>query len=108
MNDGLENLNQSELLQILANSGHGNLRLKVTTPRERLIDLIRSDGIPHKREISGTARTRLELQEWIETNWDRIGSQLPCTGPTRGMCTVYPCSEGRHIECYLSAQKHIV
>lgn len=108
MNDGLENLNKSELLQILANSGHGNLRLKVTTRKARLIDLIRSDGTPGKQEISGTARTRLELQEWIETNWDRIGSQLPCTGPTRGMCTVYPCSEGRHIECYLSAQKHIV
>jgi hypothetical protein len=104
MNDGLEHLNKTELIQILGNGGHGNLRLKESTSRERLIQLIRSSEQPEKEEIAETTETRRRLQVWVERNWLQINSQLPCSGSLRGMCTVYPCSEGRHIECYLSAK----
>jgi hypothetical protein len=108
MSDGLENLNKTELIQILGNSGHGNLRLRKSVKQERLIYLIRTGEQPNEEETAGTVATRKRLQEWIEKSWSRIGSQLPCSGPLRGMCTSYPCSEGRHIECYLSAKDYLI
>ena len=108
MSDGLENLNKTELLQILGNSGHGNLRIRTSCRRGRLIHLIRTGEQPNKEELADTTETRKRLQDWVEKNWGLIGSQLPCSGPMRGMCTTYQCSEGRHIECYLSARKHII
>ena len=105
MSDGLEHLNKTELIQLLGNGGHGHLRLKESTSEERLIELIRSGGQPRKEEIAGTEKTRKRLQDWVERSWTQIASQLPCSGPLRGMCTRYPCSEGRHIECYISARE---
>ena len=104
----LEQLNLSELLQILNNAGHGRLRLRRSVSKDRLIYLIRTGETPKDEEISMTSKTRSKLQGWIEGNWDGIGSQLPCTGPRRGQCTVYPCTEGRHLDCYLSAKKHML
>ena len=108
MNEQLESLNQTELLQILGNSGHGNHRLSVHVPKERLISLIRTGKDPQPDELAGTMETRKRLQEWIVESWLQIGSQLPCSGPDKGRCTVYPCSEGRHLECYISAKVHLI
>lgn len=101
----LEQLNISELLQILSNAGHGRHRLRRSVPRERLIHLIKTGDQPEDDEISQTSVTRHNLQVWIEKNWAGIGSQLPCVGPNRGKCTIYPCTEGRHLDCYLSVKK---
>jgi len=104
----LEYLNKTELLQILSNAGHGNLRLSARVPQERLITLIRTGNPPRPDELAGTTETRKKLQVWVAGNWGSIGSQLPCSGTNKGRCTVYPCSEGRHLECYLSAKEHLL
>jgi len=35
-----------------------------------------------------------------------VNSQLPCSGPQKGHCTVYACPEGRHLTCYMNAKPH--
>ena len=104
----LEELNTTELLQILSGPGHGRLRLSRATPRARLIQLVRECGEPDSKELSGSHKTRKRLQAWIHQNWGSIGSQIPCMGDRRGQCTRYPCTEGRHIGCYLAAKKHML
>lgn len=104
----LEQLNTSELLQILNNAGHGRLRLRRSLPRDRLIHLIRSGEQPGEDEFSQTVETRAKLEVWVSSVWDQINSQLPCVGPLRGKCTVYPCTEARHLECFLSAKKNMI
>jgi hypothetical protein len=104
----LEYLNHSELMQILASDDYGNLRLKASVPKERLVHLIRARENPTEDEIALTAGTRHKLQLWIIRYFDQVGSQIPCSGPLRGQCTRYPCSEGRHLDCYLSAKKYMV
>lgn len=105
----LEALNTTELIQILAKPSNGGHRLRDTTPKERLIQLIQTGETPHQTEISQTSETRKQLEYWIRNvAWDGINSQLPCSGENRGRChSVYPCSEGRHLACYLAARKHL-
>lgn len=104
----LEWLNRSELLQILSREEYGYLRLRASVPKERLIHLISTKEPPSPDELAKTTETRQRLQSWIQKNWDQINSQLPCSGELRGKCTVYPCSEGRHLDCYLSAKKYMI
>ena len=104
----LDDLNKTELLQILAKPSNGGYRLKTSIPKERLIQLVRTGEPPTSEEISPTTETRSRLQYWIRNMaWDGINSQLPCTGENRGMCVTYPCSEGRHLLCFLSAKKYL-
>lgn len=104
----LEALNKTELLQILATASSGSYRLRVDTPKERLVHLIRTGEPPTQAEISQTGETRKQLQYWIrEVAWRSINSQLPCTGDDRGTCVTYPCSEGRHMACFLGAKRHL-
>jgi hypothetical protein len=108
MNDYYDYMNRTELLQLLASDKHGNHRLRTTVPAERLIHLLRTGEQPQPEELAQTTETRKKLQVWIEKNWLQIGSQLPCSGPNKGKCTIYPCSEGKHLDCYLHAQKHML
>jgi hypothetical protein len=103
----LEQLNTTELLHILRSGNHGHLRISRAVPRERLIQLIQTGERPRDEEIAQTAKTRSRLEAWIQKHIDSIGSQLPCSGPQRGMCTVYPCTEGRHMDCYLSVKEQL-
>ncbi len=104
----LEYMNRTELLQILSGEQYGYLRLRATVPKDRLIYLIQSKEQPRPEEVAQTTDTRRKLQMWIDQNKTQIESQLPCSGPNRGKCTVYPCSEGKHLDCYLSAQKYML
>jgi len=97
----LENLNSSELLEILRRQGY---RLSPSVPKERLIYLINSGEGPLPAEVSGTMPSRKRLEMWIDQNRAFISSQLPCKGPLQGRCTVYDCPDGRHLDCYLAAE----
>lgn len=101
-------MNRTELLQILSTEKYGFLRLRGSIPLERLAHLIRTGEQPTPDEIALTSDSRRKLQLWIDRNRLQIESQLPCSGPNKGKCTIYPCSEGKHLDCYLSAQKHML
>lgn len=104
----LEHLNISELLQILLGPERGGHRLRRSVPAERLIHLIRTGETPTPDEISAVTDTRKRLQMWVNDNWIRVGSQLPCSGETRGQCTIHECTDGRHLDCYHGAVEHMI
>ena len=106
--DAYDYMNHTELLKILASEKYGYLRLRIGIPIERLAHLVRTGERPLPEELALTSDTRRRLQIWIERNWTQIGSQLPCSGPNKGKCTIYPCSEGKHLDCYLAAQKYML
>lgn len=101
-------MNRTELLQILSSEKYGHLRLKASVPLDRLAHLVRTMERPTPEEIALTSDSRRKLQLWIDRNKLQIESQLPCSGPNKGKCTIYPCSEGKHLDCFLSAQKHML
>ena len=104
----LEQLNISELLQLLKEPERGGHRLKKAVPIDRLIHLIRTGETPEPSEFAATIQTRAKLEVWVSKNIDAIGSQLPCSGPTRGKCSIHPCSDGKHLDCYLAAKEHLI
>jgi hypothetical protein len=101
----LEDLNLTELLAILRSQTR--MVLKRSVSRERLIQLIEEGGQPLPEELSGTNETRRILQTFLEKNWSVVVSQIPCKGENAGKCTIYPCPEGRHLDCYTSNKEHI-
>lgn len=103
--DVLHTLNNTELAQLIRR--HTNLVVKRAVPRERLIQLLEDGGLPTLDEVSPTTESRKKLQLYVEKNWMGIQSQLPCKGENRGRCTIYPCPEGRHVDCLISATPHM-
>ena len=101
-------LNDTELRYLIRRQT--GLVLKRSVTKERLIELMSGDEwqTPHPDEVSPSTETRRQLQVYIEKNWSGISSQLPCKGENRGRCTIYPCPEGRHVDCLLSATPHMV
>lgn len=91
-------LNSTELAAIIRQ--RSGLIVKRCVSHERLVELVTTGQAPNPDEVAGTAKTREVLQSFIEKQWTFINSQLPCTGPTRGKCTIHPCPEGRHVDCY--------
>lgn len=100
-----ESLNKTELAQLLRNKT--GLVIKRSVSSERLIFLLTTGEEPTEDEISPTTDSRRRLQLFLEKNWSTLNSQLPCKGDNRGKCTIYPCPEGRHLDCYLSAEPHM-
>lgn len=100
--DILHTLNVTELAYIIRRQT--GLVVKRSVGKERLIQLLEDGGMPTQDEVSPTTDSRKRLQIFIEKNWAGIQSQLPCKGENRGRCTIYPCSEGRHVDCLLSAE----
>ena len=96
-----EGHNQTELAYIYRR--HTGLVLKRTVTIDRLIELLTQGGQPLPEEISPTTESRKRLQLYVEKNWNGINSQLPCKGENRGRCSIYPCPEGRHLDCVNSA-----
>jgi len=101
----LHELNTTELLAILRSQT--GMVLKRSVPRDRLIQLVEDGGKPLPEELAGTNETRRILQTFIERNWSWIGSQVPCKGENAGRCTIYPCPEGRHLDCYTANKENI-
>lgn len=103
--DMLHVLNQTELAVIIRRQT--GLVVKRSVTRERLIQLLEDGGLPTADEVSPTTDSRKRLQLFIEKNWNGLNSQLPCKGENRGRCTIYPCPEGRHVDCLLYAAPHM-
>lgn len=103
--DTLRQMNETELLYLYR--CHTNLVLKRGVGKERMIELLANKQLPQEEEISDTTNSRKSLQLYVEKNWNSLNSQLPCKGDNRGRCTVYPCPEGRHLDCLLSARPHL-
>lgn len=103
--DNLHLLNETELAYIIRRQM--GLVVKRSVGKERLIQLLEDGGMPTEEELSSTTDSRKRLQLYIEKNWEGIQSQLPCKGENRGRCTVYPCPEGRHVDCLNAAAPHM-
>ena len=101
----LTRLNITELIQIIRQKT--GWVIKASVPKERLMAFLYGTDQPTIDDLAGTARTRHQLQVFIEKNWDLFASQLPCKGENRGRCTIYPCPEGRHVDCFTAAEPHI-
>lgn len=99
----LQILNQSELLELVFI--HRGVRMRRDTLPARLIHLIESPNDPiHPQEIPRTTESREKLEAWIMKNWDAIQTQLPCKAHNRGRCTIYPCTEARHLSCWMEVR----
>lgn len=103
--DNLHLLNETELSQLIRR--HTGVVVARIVGRERLIEILESGSIPRPEEVSKTDESRKRLQLYVEKNWNGIQSQLPCKGENRGRCTIYPCSEGRHVDCLIAAGPHL-
>lgn len=114
--DILHTLNVTELAQLIRRQT--GVIVARAVGRERMIELLENGGVPNpdpastsalvvEGEVSKTDESRKRLQLYIEKNWTGIQSQLPCKGENRGRCTIYPCPEGRHIDCLLAAGPHL-
>lgn len=102
----LMRLNATELAQIIRQ--RTGWVIKASVPKERLAAFLYGQAQPTPDDLAETTKTRHSLQIFIEKNWALFGSQLPCKGENRGRCTIYPCPEGRHVDCFLAAGPHIV
>lgn len=102
----LDQFNITELVEIIRKQ-HGVV-VKRSVGKDRLIELVETGAVPQKEELALTMLSRVKLQTFIQKNWAMVGSQLPCNGPNKGKCTIYPCPEARHVDCYLRAEPHII
>lgn len=114
-------LNDTELAQLIRQST--GVIVARSAGADRMIELLEHNEIPDQgglrqvgvdntgvefqNETSDTNDSRKRLQLYIEKNWNGIQSQLPCKGENRGRCTIYPCSEGRHVDCLIAAGPHL-
>lgn len=112
-------LNETELTQLIRSQT--GVIVARSIGRDRMIEmmtygykpdsggtrLVGDENIEFSSEFSKTNDSRKRLQLYIEKNWNGIQSQLPCKGENRGRCTIYPCSEGRHVDCLLAAGPHL-
>jgi hypothetical protein len=104
----LDELNDTELWELLrlqSTAAWGRpIRLSRGAPREYVIRAIDSGEPPYPPyEL---LESRAMLQTWIRNNWTMVNSQIPCSGPLKGNCTMYPCPEGRHLSCFKAAEPH--
>jgi len=101
----LQTLNHTELMEIIRRQT--GLVVKRSVPRERMVQFLQSGVQFSPEELSPTTDSRKRLQLYIEKNWVALNSQLPCKGENKGRCTIYPCPEGRHVDCLLQAAPHM-
>ena len=102
----LTRLNVTELTQLIRQ--RTGWVMKASVPKERLAAFLYGTEQPTAEDLAESTKTRHTLQVFIEKNWALFGSQLPCKGETRGRCTIHPCPEGRHADCFIAAGPHIV
>jgi hypothetical protein len=91
----LKNCNESELIALALRQGLPRLRRGLD--RRTLEAIVAGEMDPSAEHLSGTIQTRAKLEAHILKHIEQIRSQLPgCTG----MCSTYPCSDGRHALCF--------
>lgn len=95
----LFNLNESELHWLARRQGLPLLRRGM--PREELIAIVAGAAPVEERHLAGTNFTREKLENFVQSNIDRLRGQLPgCTG----FCRSYLCTEGKHMSCFLPTE----
>lgn len=88
--------NETELIEKARRQGLGRLRRGLE--KGVLVSIVGGYENVRPEHRAETNYTRKELQEYIRQNWGRASSQLPgCDGK----CTTYPCSDGRHGDCFM-------
>lgn len=104
----LDRYNRTEMVEFIRR--YTGKIVRRSLPIERLWELTSQGAAaaPRDDELSATNGTRVTLERFITNNWVRINSQLPCSGELKGKCTVYPCSEGRHLACFTSVPPHLM
>lgn len=104
----LDMYNRTEMVEIIKR--YTGKIVRRSLPIERLQELTSQGSVaqPRPEELSGTMQSRLSLERFIVKNWAKIDSQLPCSGENHGRCSIYPCSEGRHLSCYMSVPAHLL
>lgn len=102
----IEHANKTELLEAVKEKT--GLTPRVDLSEERLVQLVYNPSSMVPEEVADINKTRAKLEAWITNNWDWVNGQIPCTGELRGKCTKYPCSNGRHMDCYIGAKKVMV
>jgi hypothetical protein len=119
MSNGLDLLNETELAQLIRRQT--GVIVARSVGRDRMVEmlefghkpdpggerLVGDEKVDFYSEISKTDDSRKRLQLYVEKNWNGIQSQLPCKGENRGHCTIYPCPEGRHVDCLIAAGPHL-
>lgn len=91
----LDECNETELLLLAARQKLGRLRRGIA--HDVLVGIVMGELTVTRDHLSGTSETRAELAKFIQDNIERARSQLP---GCNGICTSYPCSEGRHALCF--------
>ncbi len=104
----LDRFNRTEMVEIIRR--YTGKIVKRSLPEERLWELTSQGAMaqPRPDELSGTMKSRASLEKFIVNNWAKINSQLPCSGENYGRCSVYQCSEGRHLSCFMSVPPHLL
>jgi len=91
--------NETELLWMARRQGMGFLRRGIQ--KDRLVALVSGREIPKPDDLSPTGYTRGKLEKYLQANIAAVSNMLPgCDG----MCTKYPCSEGRHAMCFVPSR----
>ena len=100
---GFEDLNKTELLELIRHQTGRRLSRKLNN--NELIEILNTGIL---RSYSETEKTRLQLEQFIDKNWEYYQTNLPCKGQVNeGKCTIYKCPEARHIGCYLAVKKYL-
>lgn len=95
-----EDLNKTELIEILREEGHGNKSRTNGIPR-----LLRAVDGRDTAEECPLDMQRKTMEKHIQRNWRRIRTQLPrCTGK----CTTFGCPDTIVVGCWLRFQSEII
>ncbi len=99
-------LNITEITQLIRQKT-SNI-LKHSIPKDRLLKILLDTEHSVVEDYADTCNTRNRLQTFLDKNCVSLASQIPCNGQNKGKCTIYPCAEGRHSDCYLAAASFII
>lgn len=109
----LDKCNETELIESARKQGLGRLRRGI--PKEELVQLVLGELPVREHHLSRTNLTRYALAEFIgnpeafpqqpNSMWGRFRSQLP---NCNGICMVFNCTEGRHMDCYSNNEHNLI
>ncbi len=99
----LENLNKTELTELI--KIQTGMRISPSSTDDELIAIATTGEI---KNLAASNSTRKRLQIFIDKHKEAYQANLPCAGKiNEGKCTVYKCSEIRHIDCWNNLKEKI-
>lgn len=96
--EDLSEVNHTELLQLARNF---RADLHRCTPRDVLVEVLTCPAgeepeVPPLR----TNRYRLQLMEYVNASWDRVGALVVCPAKSRDPHECFGCTDTQVLECY--------